>query len=464
MNALSFYKTEINEVGERYIAPCFVNGLEAYDGEINLAFDENLISNEYAVKLCLDYEVELDGKIIKEKEEPVKRIKGEALKEKDNPGAFIFPIRLEGKVNENVLADTGSDINTMPYRIYETLEREETKKLDRVIIMINHTQEKAMGILTSVLCQVGVTTIIAKFIILDIPIDRDAPIVVGRGFLYTIGSILNTPEKKFLNFDGICHQTFRAATFDVLRTTESDSDDEEEYQIKITNLFRKTMGTHDDEVGSSRSKRFRQHETIEEVLLSQGHHEFLLWEGFSREAKSRYNTRLASLIPRHIYSPCVVNWDVLNKMGCDEEIDDMLRISLREAGSDEEIFTSVTLELYQTTELDEEGFHVYFKGGLRSDEHFNTQDYWLSISQEENLSLSGSHASTIKYLVLRVIHKMITHDLDRTTLRELIVSKSRLILEDPQPGVPRVGIPRPPRASMHDLYDRMGRMEIRKRQ
>ncbi|GJW96882.1 hypothetical protein Tco_0178690 [Tanacetum coccineum] len=56
--------------------------------------------------------VELDGKIIKEEEEAVKRIKGKALKEKDNPGAFIFPIRLEGQVNENALADTGSDINT----------------------------------------------------------------------------------------------------------------------------------------------------------------------------------------------------------------------------------------------------------------------------------------------------------------------------------------------------------------
>ncbi|GKD14451.1 hypothetical protein Tco_1198858 [Tanacetum coccineum] len=59
--------------------------------------------------------VELDGKTVKEDEESVKRIKGEALKEKDDPGAFIFPIRLEGKVNKNALADTGSDINTMPY-------------------------------------------------------------------------------------------------------------------------------------------------------------------------------------------------------------------------------------------------------------------------------------------------------------------------------------------------------------
>ncbi|GKD61734.1 DNA-directed DNA polymerase [Tanacetum coccineum] len=180
--------------------------------------------------------VELDGKTLKEDEEAVKRIKGGALKEKDDPSAFIFPIRLEGEVNENALADTGSDINTMPYRIYKTLGREEMKKIDRGITMINHTQTEAMGKLSNVLCQVGVTTIITKFLILDIPIHRDAPIVVGRGFLYTMGSILNTPKRLFSTFDGVCHQTFRATRFDVLRTAESDSDDEEEYVIKRNNF------------------------------------------------------------------------------------------------------------------------------------------------------------------------------------------------------------------------------------
>ncbi|GKB62068.1 retrovirus-related pol polyprotein from transposon TNT 1-94 [Tanacetum coccineum] len=269
-----FYQMDTEEVSDRFMAPCFVNGLEAYDGEINLGVEENMISNEYAVKLCLEHEVrrgnkvvkkelivaltgeiyfvkfiinpkeddveprvifdnvELDGKIVKEEEEAVKRIKGEALKEKDDPGAFIFPIRLEGQVNENALADTGSYINTMPYRIYEQLGREDMKKVDRGITMINHTQAEAMGILTNVLCQVGVTTLIAKFLILDIPIDRDAPIVVGRGFLLTIGGIVNTPERLFLTFDRFCHQTFRAARSDVMRNAESDSDDEEEYQIK----------------------------------------------------------------------------------------------------------------------------------------------------------------------------------------------------------------------------------------
>ncbi|GJR88593.1 retrovirus-related pol polyprotein from transposon TNT 1-94 [Tanacetum coccineum] len=286
MKAMVFYQMETEEVSDRFMAPYFVNGMKVYDGEINLGVEENMISNEYAVKLCLEHEVkrgnkvvkkepivalrgeiyfvkfiinpeeddvepgvifgrsflrmtkaitdfgagtvELDGKIVKEEEEAVKRIKGEALKEKDDPRAFIFPIRLEVQVNKNALADTGSDINTMPFRIYVQLGREDMKKVDRGITMINHTQAEAMGILINVLCQVGVTTLIAKFLILDIPIDRDSSIVVGRGFLRTIGGIVNTPERLFSTFDGFCHQTFRAARSDVMRNAESDSDDEED--------------------------------------------------------------------------------------------------------------------------------------------------------------------------------------------------------------------------------------------
>ncbi|GKE05815.1 hypothetical protein Tco_1397833, partial [Tanacetum coccineum] len=270
---------------------------------------------------------------------------------------------------------------------------------------------------------------------------------------------------------------------------------------------------------------------------------------------------------------------LVNGMGCDGEIDDTLRIKLREAESNEEIFTYVAwirafnikepiypelchefyltcefdevcvddelqtkkiikfrlggrahnltllefalrLGFYHADELEEDRFDVYFQGGLHNDDHFNTQEYWLSISREENLGLSRSHTSTIRNLILRVIHKMITYglcqrtigydkiqkndlwllsmfdarhqngyenmpwliarkarlltdvvlkslsaliygrDLDTTKLRDLIDSEGRLIPEDPQPGVPRVGIPRPPRALMQDLYERMDNMEI----
>ncbi|GJX33194.1 hypothetical protein Tco_0243049 [Tanacetum coccineum] len=276
--ALVSHKMYTEEDNDRYIAQCFVNGLYASDGEINLEKNDNLISNDYAVKLCLEYElgkgkevvtkelkrsflhaakgivnfgegtitiqpdfdpfllsseeeknpnlddletfldfdfdeepqtetdlpplvckmgkgsrnkkkvmenimyfnngagpsssfgtpltqeeaekralahnigmryeileevrpvietlaysdkyrklldeiwadkVRLDGMIKPEEERVMVKVKGQMLKEKKDPGAFLFPIRLEGQINENALADTGSDTNTMPYRIYK---------------------------------------------------------------------------------------------------------------------------------------------------------------------------------------------------------------------------------------------------------------------------------------------------------------------------------------------------------
>ncbi|GJU18345.1 hypothetical protein Tco_1146311 [Tanacetum coccineum] len=61
----TFYRMETEDISERYDAPCFVNGLEAYDGEINLEHDKNLISNEFVVKLCLEHEVKNRDKVVK---------------------------------------------------------------------------------------------------------------------------------------------------------------------------------------------------------------------------------------------------------------------------------------------------------------------------------------------------------------------------------------------------------------
>ncbi|GKC16081.1 reverse transcriptase domain-containing protein [Tanacetum coccineum] len=154
---------------------------------------------------CLD-KMKLDGEMSKEERKGIIKVKGEALIEREDPGVFVIPIRLEGKINLNALADIGSDINVMPYRVYEELGREDEEN-------------------------VGVTSIIAKFLILDMPIDRDTPVLVGRGLLYTCGSILNTIERITSTFDGICHQTFHAAKTS-LNTVESDGDDEEENGIQ----------------------------------------------------------------------------------------------------------------------------------------------------------------------------------------------------------------------------------------
>ncbi|GJX93114.1 hypothetical protein Tco_0347700 [Tanacetum coccineum] len=63
--AMVFHKMDTEEVSDRFVAPCFVNGLEAYDGEISLGVEVNMISNNFAVKLCLEHEVKRGNKVVK---------------------------------------------------------------------------------------------------------------------------------------------------------------------------------------------------------------------------------------------------------------------------------------------------------------------------------------------------------------------------------------------------------------
>ncbi|GKB08100.1 hypothetical protein Tco_0836384, partial [Tanacetum coccineum] len=99
-------------------------------------------------------------------------------------------------------------------------------------------------------------------------------------------------------------------------------------------------GTHDDEGGSSRPKRTRVTKTVDEAMLRLVHHEFLLCNNCNMATKSKYNTNLARLITKQIYSPCIVDWTILNTLGCAKAIEEMLEIKIVEMGGQDETFTS----------------------------------------------------------------------------------------------------------------------------
>ncbi|GJW94900.1 hypothetical protein Tco_0174572 [Tanacetum coccineum] len=79
---------------------------------------------------------------------------------------------------------------------------------------------------------------------------------------------------------------------------------------------------------------------MKEAMLPRVYHEFLLWDTSNKSAKTRYNTSLAQLLLKQIYSPYVVDWGLLNNMGCAEEIEEMLEIKVYQIGGQQEIFTS----------------------------------------------------------------------------------------------------------------------------
>ncbi|GKD59432.1 mutator type transposase [Tanacetum coccineum] len=164
-----------------------------------------------------------------------------AIKEKEDPGVYVLPIRLEGRFDTHALADIGSNINIIPYHIFEELGREHVKPVCHNMSMLNHYEAEPIGMLKDILCQVCVTTVIAKFLILNMPVDRTVPIIVGRSFLHTCGGIINTLKGTTSTFDGVCHQKFYVAKIQN-NGEESDNDDEEEYYLKRDEMGRPLYG------------------------------------------------------------------------------------------------------------------------------------------------------------------------------------------------------------------------------
>ncbi|GJS29911.1 hypothetical protein Tco_0490531 [Tanacetum coccineum] len=635
MNALSFYRMETDEISERYIAQCFVNTLEAFDGEINLAFDENLISYEFAVKLCLDYEVKKGKKFVKK--ELIVALKGELYfvkfiinPEEDDfvPGVILGRSFL--RLSQGIV-DFGNGMITIypepdPFEDDSEKTRKSSDDWDQ-LLDFNFDDVPKSGE--------------------ELP-GKEQPLVIETmAYNDKYKKILDEIWKDKVELDGKTVKEDEEAVKRIKGETlkekddpaESDSDDEEEYVIKrnkfeapiygprtapyqncanpedrssaiqeVTNPFRKIsvwkkavsfLGSLPVPLKQvNRKPDYKSSYTKEEEATRQWRTEIRLadpyeniyLQGFTKKKTDRKLTKLQEhtmTMPDH-HDPnaqemkpwksyCFHKFTTSFCYGKDVpemlslEIDDMLRIRVREAKSEVEIFTSMAwirafnineaiyaklchkfystyefdeftrrlglyqaveleedcfnvyfegepnfesdhrLGLYQAVELEEDGFNVYFEGGLRSDDNFNITNYWLSISREENLSLSRSHTSTIRNPILRVIHKMITYGLCQRTTgydkvqkndlwllsmfdarhqnryanvawviakwikrkgagtqkegqiccgQDLIDSDGKLIPEDPQPGVTRVGIPRPSRASMQDLYDRMGHMEI----
>ncbi|GJU18346.1 hypothetical protein Tco_1146312 [Tanacetum coccineum] len=126
------------------------------------------------------------------------------------------------------------------------LELEEEEADEEMIREYKAIKEKKipaepMGMLKDVLCQIGVTMVLAKFLILDMSVDRTIPIIVGRSFLHTCGGIINTLKGTTSTFDGVCHQKFYVVEIQN-KGEESDSDDKEEYYLKRDEMGRPFYG------------------------------------------------------------------------------------------------------------------------------------------------------------------------------------------------------------------------------
>ncbi|XP_047978459.1 uncharacterized protein LOC125220340 [Salvia hispanica] len=121
--------------------------------------------------------------------------KERAVKQRD-PGQFIIRCRIgEGKVDK-ALCDLGASINIMPLKYYEKLNIGPLKTSDVTIRLADNTAIKTVGMIEDVLVKVDDFIFPADFIILDMKVDKNVPLILGRDFLATCKALIDVVQIK----------------------------------------------------------------------------------------------------------------------------------------------------------------------------------------------------------------------------------------------------------------------------
>ncbi|GJW60084.1 hypothetical protein Tco_0109419 [Tanacetum coccineum] len=332
----------------------------------------------------------------------------------------------------SILEEERPVIETMAY----------SDKYKKILDGIVMDKIKTYGSSEGVLCprRASVSHIIAKFLILYMPIDKDAPILVGAAKIS-------------------------------LNTKESDSDDDKDYGIQ-RNSFGAPIRFF-----FIASQKGPQLLVVEEALM-----------GHIGKRAFDINEPIYTELCHEFYATFE-----FDEVVADDELMKKKAIKFRLCGKAYAMSIldfAKRLGLYIGAKVQEYGFETYFIGGLRNDDDFSADQYWLNISSEETLTLSRSSAKTIRKPVLRDGYANVTwlignvfvtrivirlgmltrwelnglsaqtycRTLDANILRKLIGSNRRLIPEEIAPSIPRVATPRA-HALKFDLYDKISQLE-----
>ncbi|XP_047961385.1 uncharacterized protein LOC125206134 [Salvia hispanica] len=134
--------------------------------------------------------------------------KEKAVKQRD-PGQFIIRCRIgEGKVDK-ALCDLGSSINLMPLKYYEKLNIGPLKTSDVTLRLADNSSIKTVCMIEDVLVKVDDFIFPADFIVLDMKVDKNVPLILGRDFLATCKALIDVGHGEITISDNHSQSTYK---------------------------------------------------------------------------------------------------------------------------------------------------------------------------------------------------------------------------------------------------------------
>ncbi|KAF2562194.1 hypothetical protein F2Q70_00015869 [Brassica cretica] len=134
----------------------------------------------------------------REKEEDIRRMFCESrekmrkmitLKKKSDPGQFAIPCTVQGIEFSHALCDTGATVNILPRVMVDHLGLQ-VEPSQKLFTFVDCSQKNSRGIVRDLEVQIGNALVPVDFHVLDIKLNWNSSLLLGRAFLSTIGNAL----------------------------------------------------------------------------------------------------------------------------------------------------------------------------------------------------------------------------------------------------------------------------------
>nr|GEU49710.1 hypothetical protein [Tanacetum cinerariifolium] len=121
---------------------------------------------------------------------------------------FILLVKVNGTIEMNAPADTWVSVSVLPYCLFINLGQGDPKPYNFNLTLTDNTQAKAMREVKNVRIQIGYQAYLIDFLILDIPMDNELPLLLGRPFLRTYGVVIDMGRGTICIDDGVIRHTY----------------------------------------------------------------------------------------------------------------------------------------------------------------------------------------------------------------------------------------------------------------
>nr|GEW03132.1 hypothetical protein [Tanacetum cinerariifolium] len=115
---------------------------------------------------------------------------------------------VNGTIKMNALADTGASMSVLPYCLFMNFGLGDPKPYNSNLTMADITQAKAMGEVKNVRIQIRYQAYLVNFLIFDIPMDKELPLLLGRPFFRTCGAVIDMGRGTLCIDDGVIRHTY----------------------------------------------------------------------------------------------------------------------------------------------------------------------------------------------------------------------------------------------------------------